>query len=452
MQILEASFALVTPLIVGSPLARPGEISPILFRKSLRHWWQILAWSNPRFSRSVRQIREAEQAFFGSPDQNLEPFAVHLQYSPPHALAPGDALRLPGEDGVGEGIAYLGHGVMEPDERASDRLVLRVERPCILAPIQLTATLLFREQADDSMIQALKALGMMGGLGVRTRRGFGSLTLNTLQLRDSGPDRQELFRCPTSLETLSDSLRQLFSSDVRTIPPFPSVSAHTRVVLLATDSSPIRLLDRLGVRMERFRGRLRREESRQGVLDYLDPKPHYRISENRGSETRTSDHRNNDHRGSDHRNADHRGTDARPTGGSQEGTHAHRAGAMRDHPREYPRDHQDEGSESARGNGTAGWVPDHRVGTLFFHLHRLTHQQVAAVVAIFPATGPASGQGADEKRPSQRNGPRFVQQNFDELALDDFVRGHFHYSHHQAGQRYFPSATQLLPTIKQIMR
>lgn len=479
MHVLEATFTLVTPLLLGGSSLRNAEIAPSMVKTSLRYWWRVLSWNDPRYSRSVRQIRDAEQRLFGPSDTENSPFFLSVQHTPLRTLQPGTELPVSPGDAVGQGLAYVGHGALElismsdednatgrasggaPGEEASggdEPVRLRVLRPCVLPPLQLTLTLAFQEPPDPSLISAIEAMGLLGGIGARTRRGFGNLSLNTLHARERlSTQKRELFRAPTTADGYAQMLQRLFKSDVRLLPPFPAITAHTRVVQLLEGTSSLKLLEVLGIRLERFRLRLKKEEERRGVLEYLNPRPHYLFGEHGAPRQGAS--REGMRAGS---RVDARpSTDASPRSARNEAQspwESNRAAEFRREARPSERHapmetksndnrlSDDRGAEARMGDarGLGGNEPDHRVGALFFHIHRLNPHQVAAMVAIFPAV---------EEPPEERQNSSFQPRgrsrqaplNLDALALDEFLRGYFHHTHAQFGQQYFPDATILVP-------
>jgi len=124
-----------------------------------------------------------------------------------------------------------------------------LDRSCFPAGGWFRVALTFQRDLDDgerrSVLDALKLLGLLGGIGARTRRGFGSLSLEAL-------DGAEWTK-PQSVEAYERALKQIVGTRTAPLPPFSALSAETRIDRLATGADPLALLDTIGRAMVRYR-------------------------------------------------------------------------------------------------------------------------------------------------------------------------------------------------------
>ncbi len=104
------------------------------------------------------------------------------------------------------------------------------------------------------MIRAVIALGVFGGCGSRSRRGFGSLTL--VSLKDETD--KIIWRCPESREQLQAEILD-FLNDLRAkgmvggYPSYTAFSAASRVVITRPGNDPLSVLNEIGSEMIRHR-------------------------------------------------------------------------------------------------------------------------------------------------------------------------------------------------------
>jgi CRISPR-associated protein Cmr1 len=124
-----------------------------------------------------------------------------------------------------------------------------------VAPFDVTIELRCRALGDQRalLLAALRAIGLLGGLGARSRRGYGSLVLRGLSC-DGAPS----WSPARSIEDLEREIASLVAAaaSARELPDYTALSARTRIVLVPATSgekSPLQMLDRVGREMMRYR-------------------------------------------------------------------------------------------------------------------------------------------------------------------------------------------------------
>ena len=189
---IEATYRVVTPLFsAGADSTRP-EVRLSSIKGVLRYWWRALAWS--RCGGDLEVVRREEDRLFGSAGAAASHVCSCDWASVPE---PRDADSLSNEvlkvsrkggEVVGARSPLSGvwrHGGIPAQEQAN--------RPANRSHGQLTraashrSTSPFRCEAVDlneqeltSLRDALVALGVLGGLGAKSRKGYGSLALESL--------------------------------------------------------------------------------------------------------------------------------------------------------------------------------------------------------------------------------------------------------------------------------
>ena len=270
---IEATYRISTPLFCSGATPEQPELRLPSFKGVLRYWWRALAWS--RYGGNLQEIKGQENSLFGSADGGQSGVSLRLlsqQGGKPCCkgkvlttsrelqdcvVAPGARHRTSQQvresgfhtrDVVGEGARYLGYGVMEAFEsHRKNTNAGQLTRACLLAPLEFTVQLRARDlgKSDRKLLEdALIALGTLGGMGAKSRKGYGSLVLQSLRMNG-----EERWDAPQSLNDLATTIGRIFSeySSKSELPEFTAFSSKARHVLLSSeDTEPLKLLDRVG--------------------------------------------------------------------------------------------------------------------------------------------------------------------------------------------------------------
>ena len=252
---IEVTYRVVTPLFCAGADSTHPEIRLPSFKGVLRFWWRALAWSRCRAD--LEAIRRQEDALFGSAGggQSCVSMRLELTTNPP-IVRKGEVLTVSrtGGDVVGEGARYLGYGVMEAfASKKRGTKNGQLTRACRRAPFDFTVHMRCRDLDDTdlaSLKDALVVLGTLGGMGAKSRKGYGSLAIQSLRV--SGVNQ---WSRPQSMSDLRNAIK-IFRRDDSTesLPEFTALSASTRHVLLSSNKNePVELLDLVGRELVRFR-------------------------------------------------------------------------------------------------------------------------------------------------------------------------------------------------------
>ena len=225
--VLEAEYVAATPIYMGNerpdkPAQRLREAS---FKGVLRFWWRALMWNQvwqelQNEEKALAALKKLEGELFGfATDKSngkstgrASTFVLRI-----HETSAGQKDRLPGN-----GWRYLlGQGLKghEPSHHAGTRFLVRL--------------LLKREISDQQLLQlqqALVALGLFGGVGARSRRGVGSLSIHAL--REDGSSAGEV---PQKAGDLPKALQWLGLPATCPKPKFAAFSSESRVDLWPGD-------------------------------------------------------------------------------------------------------------------------------------------------------------------------------------------------------------------------
>ena len=267
---IDIAYRVVTPLFCAGADPNRAELRLPSFKGALRFWWRALAWS--RCDGDLEDIRRQEDALFGSAGGGQSRLIMRLA-PPSHRRTPidkGDVLTVSAGNGsvVGEGARYLGYGVMEAFDSQTRRTKAgELTRACLRDPFDFTVRIRGRDldaPIRASLRRALIALGTFGGMGARSRRGYGSLALRSLC-----GDGVEGWRAPRNIAELEREIVDLHGDrGGSALPVFTAVSDRTRHVLLSgRNREPVELLDLVGRELVRYRSWGRNGKILGGTVD-----------------------------------------------------------------------------------------------------------------------------------------------------------------------------------------
>jgi len=277
---LEADFRIVTPLFMGGANPQSAELRVPSFKGVLRFWWRALALGGLG---SVESVREEEARIFGSTKRQS---SVKIQLLPPKKIGKKNrksVLEYNGGGIVGEGARYLGYGVI-----ASNGELIR---QCIGYPLEGGALeLLFRPNTPEDDVRSVEAallsMGLFGGLGSRSRKGYGSFNLLNLKSDD---ETEPVFTMPNDLDGLKKAILSLFDHNGRYkitrhsgFPAYTAFSEKMRVDIIdkvdITDKGddPLKLLNSIGEKMMEYRSYWKSKTFRDDhdlLIDAINGKP-----------------------------------------------------------------------------------------------------------------------------------------------------------------------------------
>jgi CRISPR-associated protein Cmr1 len=187
---ITATFQIVTPMFIGDANQKVNGIPAPAVKGAIRFWWRALNWGRIRDNASdddqaLKKMHHEESVLFGSADGNIgqSKFLLRVSKEPIQNDWPNDWPKSSTTSG------YLGMGLWETGKKDNPKpareyipekkhfsielLYKLKEADCSEAKEQLNTAV---EQVND----AIKAWGFFGGLGGRSRRGFGAIAIEKL--------------------------------------------------------------------------------------------------------------------------------------------------------------------------------------------------------------------------------------------------------------------------------
>ena len=267
---LTATYRIVTPMFLGGADQRcDGSLRAPSVKGALRFWWRALNW--PRFrsaadddTRALRDLHAEESRLFGlaAKEENGQQtggqgcFLLTVRPTERDRLCSVSKGKVHPSFNDAVAARYLGYGLMvafQTQAHAAGELI----RDCLAEDQRFEVRLRFRDRIEPTVVDAVKALGLLGGLGSRARHGMGSIALEELQLGSTG-----MFSAPLNAMEYRLQVRGLLGFDettpgpcraVAVEPPFTAFWREARIDLLAAAADPYEALDVFAISLMRYR-------------------------------------------------------------------------------------------------------------------------------------------------------------------------------------------------------
>ena len=248
MHHLEARMKIVTPCFLEGT-SRQAELRIPSVKGVLRFWWRALAYSQlSRKPKAVESLRTNEEELFGSTNTGQSRLLLSLVPAKKPNFIQAERRLQDNRNPVGPGSRYLGYGLMTAFGKQSGKL----HRACLNPPCEFTLRIGAKNRHDlEKILPALKLFGLVGGLGSRNRKGYGSVNL----LEISG-DINAKWKPPRDAKAYETQLVRLLNraQSCETEPPFSAFSALSRLDLaLPKEPTAMNALEKYGREMVRYR-------------------------------------------------------------------------------------------------------------------------------------------------------------------------------------------------------
>ncbi|SUO97031.1 type III-B CRISPR module RAMP protein Cmr1 [Suttonella ornithocola] len=274
---ITATFDVLTPMFIGDGQQNPTMIFPQSIKGALRFWWRALQWSRCIKEKSdpkeaLRLLHSEEARLFGniSGEAKTHQAASIAIHSISTSLTHTEKKKIHQELKKREAARYLGYGVVESFTNAEQTSIQgRLTRGCINHNQSFEVIFSSSKEEDlKAIIPAIKLLGLLGGLGAKARKGFGSIQLASLR-------GQENWTFPKSLEDYQKTLAQLLEGiTTKALPPFTAFSKQSLIITTDFADNAFSVLENYGKAMMCYRswGRKPRNKDEHIVLGELSEK------------------------------------------------------------------------------------------------------------------------------------------------------------------------------------
>ncbi len=255
---IEATFEITTPMFIGSADHRTSELSAKALKSAIMFWWRTLNYD--RYHGDLSMLNQQERSLFGGiksqTGQEESKASKQSEVSSIRTLIyQVDTLKTSCIEFVakykckfsdqpkplGRDIKYLlGQGLV-PTQKSEERQYLQSGQ-------QFKVRFISKKPFHDSFVQSLQALGLVGSLGARSLKGFGSIQLLECDGKSYANDSVEQYELRVkslfSPESINDTNR--YGTAI------PSVQ-NCRVDISKEFSSANQVLQNLGAALFQYR-------------------------------------------------------------------------------------------------------------------------------------------------------------------------------------------------------
>lgn len=234
MQKIIVKYVMSSPMFMaGAQPENEAEFRISGFNGVLRFWYRALAWCV--FQGDLNTIKQREIDVFGGLADSGMSIKRSFQYRM-HSDKPSSKSL----DNISDQIRYLGFGVVEArkciDRRATLEIGLHFWRR-------------IHPENEEILSDALKCLGMLGGVGGRSRNGFGSLTIVSLT-----KDDECIWTNPDSKADLEKEIRNLQPQGcTENQPLYTAFSPDFKFKVDFESKAPLGVLTKVGKKVQEFR-------------------------------------------------------------------------------------------------------------------------------------------------------------------------------------------------------
>lgn len=199
-------YRLVTPLFGGGVMPRENDPSKLIretsVRGQLRFWWRAM-----RASGTIGEMKAREDEIFGSGGEDARQSKLFVKVRVTNTGNEKDIFRLEGEriKAIDEWakIAYAAFALQPSREEQRAGVMPKKVREKVEFEVELS----FPEDLRSEVEAALWAWETFGGIGGRTRRGFGAIEL--LQIGENGQQRSvKKYRKETAEHQIREDLKK----------------------------------------------------------------------------------------------------------------------------------------------------------------------------------------------------------------------------------------------------
>ncbi len=199
MNKLEAKFTVATPMFLSGSDQKLAELRAASIKGAIRFWWRAL-----QAQQDIKALKEKEDVLFGSTERQA---SVQIYLTDVNIKTKEQNKWRPNQ---WEG--YAGYGLIETTN--TDK------REYIASDSSFTLNLVSKTEIEQSVKNAVIALGLLGGLGGRTRKGWGSLTLENF----------DNWTKPEDIKAFEKAISDLHLPVAKDLPKYTAFSSETAIV------------------------------------------------------------------------------------------------------------------------------------------------------------------------------------------------------------------------------
>lgn len=255
-----ARFRIVTPMFMGGADREKAVLRAAGIKGALRFWWRALHYhtyydealadgAQDPAEAAVKLMRKAELDLFGSTEAQSKVLMRVRDGELGNPIRCGSRGPSRGEEWQ-PGHGYLGYGALRYD---SGNKAYKSVREAFSPGGHFEVGFVFKRSVTDAqrntVVTAVKALGLLGGLGARWRRGWGSVALVNLDGAEWTPDEDGA----ALGRRFGDLLAEVEKISHDALPPISAFSGYSRIDYLLEGTSSHQIHGHVGHQLIRYR-------------------------------------------------------------------------------------------------------------------------------------------------------------------------------------------------------
>ena len=227
MRKITATFRIVTPMFIAGADQQCAELRAPSFKGALRWWYRALYWDSflqeqqnelgqektksAREKMALQCLSQEESEIFGDAGEAGQSKVLIRVKNRSIETISGDGL-------LARDVSrkYLGFGLFAMRD-IKGRLAVRMNHFDVEFLVKKSVS----AKQVERLEQSIKVIGLLGGLGARSRNGFGSIALERLDEKDLSGSRDDY----------KNKIQNLLSRVRNDSPPFTALSQSTRFIL-----------------------------------------------------------------------------------------------------------------------------------------------------------------------------------------------------------------------------
>lgn len=271
MKTIEATYRIVTPMFIGGANQDPSDgIRPPSFKGALRFWWRTLHWgeflqgAGNDEAAALKALHKKECELFGSAakdkkgGQGIFLLRVVSNVDDRSSFKPSKWHQYL----LGQGLYHFKQGLLRTCIEGGEVSVYLHFNPKAKIEEEIKKDI-------ESIGSAMMLLGLLGGLGSRSRKGFGSLAIQNLKVLGEDCD------VPQNVDGFKRYIQKVVDKLPSNLPPYSSFSTQTRIDVSQTSQDALALLSNVGKELQMYRSYGRADRQRKHKVNGLDAEQNF---------------------------------------------------------------------------------------------------------------------------------------------------------------------------------
>lgn len=233
MDEIQATFKATTPMFISGADQSAAQLRMPSIKSAIRFWWRALAWG--WYDETLTEIQKRDFELFGSTKGQANVL-----------MKLGDVNLKQNQDDFSrlKGAIYLGYGVMN---YTGELTRLPLGRDSTFS-VSFNLDRVGNEQRKE-LLGAIKVFGLLGGLGSKSRKGYGSVTLLSLAMNGDSS-----WSTPSDWRSYRTTIQQLMPSNLGSkLPDYTAFSQRSEIHGVVDGSDSMTVLNEAGSAMKGYR-------------------------------------------------------------------------------------------------------------------------------------------------------------------------------------------------------